>query len=114
MRNYDLERNTHEAENLIAHIEAMRKHASFIMEYCTHECAKCPMSKQCDWDGFIDYTDKSMADIEKFVDFLEYYDRVQAKREAEADREEADAWIAANRWAGIDPSWATVIPTGRI
>lgn len=114
MKNYDLERNTAEAEKLLAHIEAIKKHASFILDYCTNECENCPIRGFCDWDGNLDFSDEGMQSMERLVDYLEYHDKVQEKREREEADAEYDAWEAANRWAGIDPSWANLPRVGRI
>jgi len=114
MKSYALENNTREAERLITHIEAIREHAKEVTQYCTGECAECPVRGFCDWDGNIDFLDDGMESIERLVDYLFYYDKIERRKEKEEQESEYDAWDAANRWAGIDPSWATVIPKGRI
>ena len=103
---YDMESNTKEAEILIAHVEAIREHSKAIIKYCTEECTGCPMRGFCNWDRDIDYEDEGATSIDRMVDYLEYYDRIERRTEAENQRRLDEAWDKANKFAGIDPTWA--------
>lgn len=102
---------TRRAETLLDMMEQMRAIDDRIAEMCPRNsdpegryrdpCGKCPMRKECLGDGHLDIG--MDYDMEKFADYVDYCDRVQDARD-EADA--SDAWESANRWAGIDPSWA--------
>jgi len=117
---------TRRAETLLDMMEQMKAIDDKIAEMCPKHtdncgdyytpCCDCPMKKRCLDDGHLDLDFKY--DMEIFADYVDFCDRVQDERdemEAEDERRRMDdAWEAANRWAGIDPSWATLPRVGRI
>lgn len=110
---YDMELLTGTAEELMEHLEAIRKHAEKIMTYCTGECHNCPLKSACDWDKNFDFMDKSLT-LETMADFIDFAERYDRKVQEEEENREADAWERANKWAGIDPGWSAVIRTVKL
>lgn len=74
---------TARAENLIAHVQAIKANMQAVLDYCTEECDKCPLRGYCDRDGWLDYMDDGLESIERMADYLDYYDRVTERREIE-------------------------------
>lgn len=117
---------TRRAEALLDMMEQMKALDNKIAEMCPKmsddaegyetPCRECPMHKMCLDDGHLDLD--YQYDMELFADYMDFCDRVQEAREgydvAETERRENEAWEAANRWAGIDPSWASLPRVGRI
>lgn len=102
---YEMETLTGTAEELLEHIEEMRKHAKIIMTFCTENCHDCPLKGPCDWDQNIDYMDKELT-IEKLADFIDYAEAYDKAVEEKEQREEW--WSHASNFAGIDPEWLEV------
>lgn len=72
-------------------------------------CDKCPMKNNCldetTVSEFANFCTKdSVKEMLDFADDVENY----------IHEKETEAWEAANRWAGIDPSWANLPRVGRI
>lgn len=102
---------TRRAEDLLEIIEQIKALTEQVGEYCTGECKRCPLKKECLGDALMD----TGADynIEKCADFINFFDTVQAEEEeaeldAQAEKEAIEAWEDANRWAGVDPAWANM------
>lgn len=72
-------------------------------------CDKCPMKNNCldetTVSEFANFCTKGA--VKEMLDFAEDVEEYVHEQEFEE-------WEATNRWAGIDPSWATTIPVGRI
>ena len=69
---------------LVEKVQAMKKLQDEIMEYCTSECARCPIEKMCDWEKQIDLLHKEAEKPEvwkRFVQFAHEHDEKEKEKQ---------------------------------
>lgn len=91
---------TNRAEQMLEVIEQVRFLNVSLAKYCTEECDKCPLCSECLGEGLLD--PDADYNIEKCADFIDYYDRWQAKKDAEALQRENEEFTEIT---GIDYGW---------